>query len=85
MKLPVVLMVPPVTLSPTVFSDVRPGSALEQEEVFGPVLAIVPYESEDEAVKSYQLALEAARNAKDAGAEANSQVAIGDLYSEMRR
>jgi aldehyde dehydrogenase (NAD+) len=38
-------------VAPTVFSDVRPGSRLEQEEVFGPVLAIVPYGSEDEAVE----------------------------------
>jgi aldehyde dehydrogenase (NAD+) len=38
-------------VAPTVFSDVRPGSALEQEEVFGPVLAIVPYDSEQEAVE----------------------------------
>ena len=37
-------------VAPTVFCDVRPGSALEQEEVFGPVLAIVPYADEDEAV-----------------------------------
>ncbi len=37
-------------VAPTVFADVRPGSALEQEEVFGPVLAIVPYSDEDEAV-----------------------------------
>ncbi len=37
-------------VAPTVFADVRPGSALEQEEVFGPVLAIVPYDTEDEAV-----------------------------------
>jgi aldehyde dehydrogenase (NAD+) len=37
-------------VAPTVFADVRPGSTLEQEEVFGPVLAIVPYESEDDAV-----------------------------------
>ena len=37
-------------VAPTVFSDVRPGSRLEQEEVFGPVLAIVPYSSEQEAV-----------------------------------
>ncbi len=37
-------------VAPTVFADVRPGSTLEQEEVFGPVLAIVPYDSEDEAV-----------------------------------
>jgi len=37
-------------VAPTVFADVRPGSTLEQEEVFGPVLAIVPYADEDEAV-----------------------------------
>jgi aldehyde dehydrogenase (NAD+) len=38
-------------VAPTVFADVRPGSQLEQEEVFGPVLAIVPYATEDEAVE----------------------------------
>ena len=37
-------------VAPTVFADVRPGSELEQEEVFGPVLAIVPYASDQEAV-----------------------------------
>jgi acyl-CoA reductase-like NAD-dependent aldehyde dehydrogenase len=35
---------------PTVFSDVRPGMSIEQEEIFGPVLVIIPYDSEDEAV-----------------------------------
>ncbi len=35
---------------PTVLADVVPGSRLEQEEVFGPVLAVIPYETEDEAV-----------------------------------
>jgi aldehyde dehydrogenase (NAD+) len=35
---------------PTVFSDVRPGMVIAQEEIFGPVLAILPYEGEDEAV-----------------------------------
>jgi aldehyde dehydrogenase (NAD+) len=30
---------------------VRPGSTLEQEEVFGPVLAVVPYADEDDAVR----------------------------------
>ena len=35
---------------PTVFANVKPGSTLEQEEVFGPVLAVVPYADEDEAV-----------------------------------
>jgi aldehyde dehydrogenase (NAD+) len=38
-------------VAPTVFADVAPGSALEQQEVFGPVLAIVPYETEAEAVE----------------------------------
>ena len=35
---------------PTVFSDVAPGSTIEQEEIFGPVLSIIPYDSEDEAI-----------------------------------
>ncbi|MGC5166580.1 NAD-dependent succinate-semialdehyde dehydrogenase [Luteimicrobium sp. DT211] len=35
----------------TVLSDVRPGSALLREEIFGPVLAIVPFDDEDEAVR----------------------------------
>ena len=37
-------------IEPTVFVDVHPDSALAQEEVFGPVLAITPFEDEDEAV-----------------------------------
>jgi len=36
---------------PTVLAGVRPGSTVEQEEVFGPVLAVIPYSSEDEAVQ----------------------------------
>ena len=35
---------------PTVFSDVRPDMAIAQEEIFGPVLVIIPYETIDEAV-----------------------------------
>lgn len=35
----------------TVISDVQPGSALLREEIFGPVLAIVPFENEDDAVR----------------------------------
>ena len=34
----------------TVLSDVQPGTDLLREEIFGPVLAIVPFESEDDAV-----------------------------------
>ncbi len=35
---------------PTIFVGVRPGSRLEQEEIFGPVLAVVRVESPDEAI-----------------------------------
>jgi len=36
---------------PTVFSDVRSDMRIAQEEIFGPVLAIMPYEDEEEAVR----------------------------------
>jgi len=35
---------------PTVFTGVRPHMAIAQEEVFGPVLSIMAYDNEDEAV-----------------------------------
>lgn len=35
----------------TVLSDVKPGSEILREEIFGPVLAIVPFDDEDEAVR----------------------------------
>jgi len=35
---------------PTVFSDVHPQMRIAQEEIFGPVLAIIAYDSVDEAV-----------------------------------
>jgi aldehyde dehydrogenase (NAD+) len=38
-------------VQPTVLADVKPGSRIEQEEVFGPVLAVIPYGDEDEAVE----------------------------------
>ncbi|MCB2117090.1 MAG: aldehyde dehydrogenase family protein [Rhodobacteraceae bacterium] len=36
---------------PTVFADVRPGMTIEREEIFGPVLSIIPFEDEEEAVR----------------------------------
>ncbi|MGA7835337.1 MAG: aldehyde dehydrogenase family protein [Acidimicrobiales bacterium] len=38
-------------VAPTVFSDVRNDMTIAQEEIFGPVLCIIPYDSEDEAVE----------------------------------
>src|SRR5438270_3190468 len=36
---------------PTVFSEVRNHMTIAQEEIFGPVLSIIPYDDEDDAVK----------------------------------
>ncbi len=37
-------------VEPTVFADLDPGATVAREEVFGPVLAVLPYDSVDEAV-----------------------------------
>ena len=36
---------------PTVFSEVTPGMTIAQEEIFGPVLSILPYDTEEEAIE----------------------------------
>lgn len=38
-------------VAPTVFADVDPKSELGQEEVFGPVLAVIPFRDTDEALE----------------------------------
>ena len=38
-------------VSPTVFSEVTPEMTIAQEEIFGPVLAIQPYEDTEDAVR----------------------------------
>lgn len=38
-------------VKPTVFSDVRNDMTIAREEIFGPVLSIIPYEDEDDAVR----------------------------------
>ncbi|MGE2720688.1 aldehyde dehydrogenase family protein [Mycolicibacterium celeriflavum] len=38
-------------VAPTVFADVDPDSELGQEEVFGPVLAVIPFRDEDDALR----------------------------------
>jgi acyl-CoA reductase-like NAD-dependent aldehyde dehydrogenase len=37
-------------VAPTVFSEVTTGMTIAQEEIFGPVLVLMPYEDEEEAV-----------------------------------
>ena len=36
---------------PTVFADVKPGMTIEREEIFGPVLCMIPFDTEAEAVQ----------------------------------
>jgi betaine-aldehyde dehydrogenase len=38
-------------VKPTVFANVKNSMTIAQEEIFGPVLCIIPYDSEDEAVR----------------------------------
>ena len=38
-------------VKPTVFADVRNDMTIAREEIFGPVLSIIPYEDEDDAVR----------------------------------
>ena len=37
-------------LAPTVFADVKPEARIFQEEIFGPVAALTPFDTEDEAI-----------------------------------
>ncbi|MDE3087702.1 MAG: aldehyde dehydrogenase family protein, partial [Acidobacteriota bacterium] len=38
-------------VEPTLFADVDPKATIAQEEIFGPVLVVIPYEDEDDAVR----------------------------------
>jgi len=38
-------------VEPTVFADVDNGMRIAREEIFGPVVAVIPYESEEEAIR----------------------------------
>jgi aldehyde dehydrogenase (NAD+) len=36
---------------PTIFADVKPGMTIEREEIFGPVMCMIPFDTEAEAVQ----------------------------------
>lgn len=38
-------------VEPTLFADVDPDITIAQEEIFGPVLCVIPYEDDDDAVR----------------------------------
>lgn len=38
-------------LEPTIFDDVKPTMRIAREEIFGPVLSVIPFDTEEEAIK----------------------------------
>ena len=38
-------------VEPTLFADVDPGATIAQEEIFGPVLVVIPFDDDDDAVR----------------------------------
>ena len=38
-------------VEPTVFTDVDPDATIAQEEIFGPVVSVIPYTTEEEAIE----------------------------------
>ena len=37
-------------MTPTIFDDVAPDDPLAREEIFGPVLSVIPFDTEEEAI-----------------------------------
>ncbi|MGE5176431.1 MAG: L-glutamate gamma-semialdehyde dehydrogenase [Hyphomicrobiales bacterium] len=72
-------------LQPTVFTDVKPDARIAQEEIFGPVLAVVPTTSFDEAVSIANgtiYGLTGAYYSRDRAkvVEAKRRLHVGNLY-----
>jgi len=59
-------------VEPTVFADVDPRSTLAQEEVFGPVLAIIPFDDDDDAVRIANDSIYGLSGAVTSGSEARA-------------
>ena len=38
-------------VEPTIFADVDPDSRIAQEEIFGPVVCVIPFDTDDDAVR----------------------------------
>lgn len=38
-------------LEPTIFDDVKPSMRIAREEIFGPVLSVIPFDGEEEAIR----------------------------------
>jgi aldehyde dehydrogenase (NAD+) len=72
-------------VKPTVFADVDNSMRIAQEEIFGPVLSIIAYDSEDEAIKIandsvYGLAAVVQSADKERALEVARQIRAGHVY-----
>ena len=72
-------------IEPTVIADVRPGATIEQEEIFGPVLAVIKANDYDDALKianDTQFGLTGAVYSSDEDKldRARNEFHVGNLY-----
>jgi 1-pyrroline-5-carboxylate dehydrogenase len=72
-------------IAPTVFTDVAPTATLAQEEIFGPVLAVIRSENFDEALAianntEYGLTGSAYSNSREKLDRARDEFHVGNLY-----
>ena len=72
-------------VKPTIFANVKPNQTIAQEEIFGPVLAVLTYKTEDEAIEianGTQYGLGAYLFAKDAkhGHEVGARLQAGRVF-----
>ena len=72
-------------VAPTIFTEVTPDMALWREEVFGPVLAVTPFASEEEAIglatdTEYGLAAAVWTGDPDRGARVAAALPAGTVY-----
>jgi 1-pyrroline-5-carboxylate dehydrogenase len=72
-------------IEPTVFRDVKAGDTIEQEEIFGPVLACIKVSSWDEAIKvangtAYGLTGAVYSNRREHLEDARERFHVGNLY-----
>lgn len=72
-------------IEPTVIADVKPGDTIEQEEIFGPVLAVIKAQNYDDALhiaNDTQFGLTGAVYSSDEGKlhRARKEFHVGNLY-----
>lgn len=77
-------------VSPTVFADVKPDMRIAQEEIFGPVVSMIPFDTEDEALaiaNGVQYGLTAGMWTRDLGRahRVSAQIRAGTVWVNTYR